>query len=161
MGLLRRGPRGAALAAALSLVTLPAALAAGTGEPPWYKVCDQKGKCGVEQFAVSMPNKVVVLHVRFDPQPDGATRLLVSVPLAVALPPGIGLVLDGGKPITLPFKRCGSQGCAATAVLDKAAVNTIVSGKTLVVHYVVSDKVSADIPIRLEGLQDALKTLSP
>lgn len=160
MGVLKQGLGAVARAAALSLGIVPPAIAAGMGEPSWQRTCDQKGACVVEQSAVSMPDKVVALHVLFDPQPNGATRLIVSVPLGVALPPGIKLVLEGGKPVTLPFERCGPRGCAASAVMDKAAMEIIVNGKTLVMHYVVSDQASVDIPIRLEGLQDALKPSS-
>lgn len=74
--------------------------------------------------------------------------------------PGLTVALDGAAPIALPFERCGERGCDVTAVLDKVAVEKIVKGKTLLVHYVVSDTASADIPVRLEGLKDALSTLS-
>ncbi|HTH17334.1 MAG TPA: invasion associated locus B family protein [Magnetospirillum sp.] len=150
------------LAAALSVFTVPAAMAADTAGPLWQKTCAQKdGACWVEQFAISMPNKVVALHVRFDLQPGGAARMIATAPLGVALQPGLRLILDGSTPIVLPFERCTPQGCHASAMLDKAAIEKFVKGTTLIVRYVVSEKTSADIPIRLEGLKDALKSLSP
>jgi Invasion associated locus B (IalB) protein len=71
--------------------------------PPqfWQKQCDQTAAehpCWVEQFAIAMPNKVVVAHIRFDIQQGGKTGIIVFAPLGVALIPGLQLILDGGKP---------------------------------------------------------------
>jgi invasion protein IalB len=134
--------------------------AADTANPLWEKACDGTGRCWVEQFAISMPDRLVALHIRFDQRPDGAVGMAVAAPLGVALRPGQSLALDGAAPISLPFERCGERGCDAIAVLDKVAVEKIMKSKSLLVHYVVSDTASADIPVRLEGLKDALTTLS-
>lgn len=133
--------------------------------PPqfWQKQCDQTAAehpCWVEQFAIAMPNKVVVAHIRFDLQQGGKTGIIVFAPLGVALIPGLQLILDGGKPITLPYERCSAEGCDASAVLDQDAVDKFEAGKTLTVRYTIADAKTTDIPIRLEGLTAALGTLS-
>ncbi len=143
-------------------VMAPAAFAADATGPLWQKVCDQKAEgkpCWIEQFAIAMPGKTIVLHVRFDRRGGDRTRMVVSAPLGVLLPPGLKIVLDGGAPLTLPFERCAAQGCDAVAVLDQSALDKFVKGKTLIMYYDVSDKASTNIPIRLEGLADALKSL--
>ena len=88
----------------------------------WQKSCDPQGLCWVEQFAISKPNKLVVLHIRFDAQPGDTARMIVTAPLGVALRPGLTVALDGAAAFDLPFERCGERGCGATAVLDKAAL---------------------------------------
>lgn len=153
-----------AASVALFLFTGTAAtLAASPHAPLWHKACDKAAPehhCWVEQFAVAMPNKVVVAHVRFDRQQGDKTGIIIIAPLGVALIPGLQLVLDGGKPITLPYERCSARGCDASAVLDRAAVEKFERGKVLTVRYTIADAKTANIPIRLKGFTKALKSLS-
>jgi invasion protein IalB len=152
------------VAVLMSAFCLPAALAADGPAPLWHKSCPQTPDnlpCFVEQFAIAQPKNVPVLHIRFDlGGGDGKARMVVTTPLGIQLRPGLQLAVDGAKPIVLPFERCLGAGCDASAALDKAALEKFEKGKTLVVRYVVSDTASADIPIRLDGLADALKSLS-
>lgn len=149
-----------ACAAGFLLAALPAGRAAAPSDPLWHKGCATGGHpCWVEQFALAMPKKIIVAHVRFDHQQGDQTGIIVWAPLGVALAPGLQLTLDGGKPITLPYERCSAEGCDASAVLDQAAVEKFKRGKTLVVRYIVEGNRAADIPIRLEGLTRALDSL--
>ncbi len=86
--------------------------------------------------------------------------MVLTAPLGVLLAPGLRLTVDGAAPIVLPFERCGRQGCDASAVLDQTARTRFEKGKTLMVRYAVSDKAAQDIPIKLDGLADALASLS-
>jgi invasion protein IalB len=156
---------GRAALVALLLGAPHLARAAESAEPLWHKSCskdvDGRPSCVVEQFAVAMPQKTVMLHIRFAAaaNPD-QTRMMLTTPLGVLLQPGLTLSVDGSKPIALPFERCSGQGCEASAVLDKGALAKFVGGKALVVRYAVSDKAGTDVPMRLEGLEDALKSLA-
>lgn len=150
---------------ALLLGVAPAGRAADKPEPLWHKRCapsaDGAPACTVEQFAVAMPQHVVLLHVRFSLVAKGdQARMVVTAPLGVLLPPGLTLSIDGGQAIALPFERCTGQGCEATAMLDESALAKFAGGKTLTVRYAVSETRSEDIPIRLQGFSDALKSLS-
>lgn len=158
----------AVLAAIVALIPASAAFAADAPGPLWQKACNppvqgQKAApaCWVEQFAVSMPQKVIMLRLRFERLGADGARMVATAPLGVLLPAGLTLTLDGGKPLALPFERCSGQGCDAVAVLDRAAVEQFVKGKTLLMHYAATDKAAADIPIQLDGLAAALKSLSP
>jgi invasion protein IalB len=153
----------AAGAAVFLLACATAALAASPPASLWHQACDEAAAghpCWVEQFAVAMPNKVVVAHVRFGLQQAGKTGIIAIAPLGVALIPGLQLILDGGRPITLPYERCSAQGCEASAVLDRDAVEKFKRGKTLTLRYTVAGAKTADIPIRLEGLTKALQSLA-
>jgi len=137
---------------------------AGTGAL-WHKACGKDGNgheaCIVEQFAVAMPQNVVAAHIRFSPTetPDQAGMRL-TVPLGVLLARGVTLSVDGSKPIELPYERCTRDGCEASAVLDKTALATFTRGKTLDVRFATSESQSVNIPIRLQGLADAMTQLS-
>ena len=145
---------------------LPPAAAAETAAPAplWHTSCAKDGTgrtaCTVEQFAVAMPQNVVAAHIRLSAagQPDQMLMRL-TVPLGVRLAPGVALSIDDAKPIELPFERCLADGCQASAVLDKTALATFTRGKTLIVRYAMPEATAPlNIPIRLQGLADALQT---
>jgi len=136
----------------------------GADQPAWHKGCEQgpAGQtCYVEQFAIAQPKNVPVLYVRFDfAGSEGRARLAMTAPLGILLGQGLQLSVDGSKPIILPLAICTGRGCDASAVLDKDALERFTKGKSLVVRYAGADAQPTAIPIRLDGLTDALKSLS-
>lgn len=151
-----------AVAAVGMIVSACPAFAGEADGPLWQKSCDpsaQGGTCWIEQFAVSMPEKLLALRVRVTRAAGEQLRIVLNAPLGVALQPGLQLVLDDGQPIALPFERCSAQGCEAGAILDEQAVARFSDGKSLVARYAVSNTDVTGVPIRLEGFADALKTL--
>ena len=165
----------AALAALVSLIVVvtvssaadkPADKTGDKGESGavWHKSCEQGAAgqvCFVEQFAIAQPKNVPVLYVRFDfAGGEGRARLAMTAPLGVLLGQGLQMSVDGSKPIILPLAICTGRGCDASAVLDKDALERFTKGKSLVVRYAVADAQPTAIPIRLDGLTDALKSLS-
>jgi invasion protein IalB len=160
---MRRFTAAIILSMGLGLPTI--ATAADPTPPLWNKTCgkDASGQsvCVVEQFVLTMPQKAVVLHIRFSlSDKKDQTRMMLTAPLGILLPPGVSLSIDESKPITLPFERCTSEGCESGAVLDKDALDKFEKGKTLIVRYAPSRQGAADIPVKLEGLTNALKSLS-
>lgn len=141
------------------------AQAAETAPPLWNKTCgkDQNDKpsCVVEQFALAMPQKAIVLRVRFALMDrKDQTSMTLTAPLGTLLTSGLTLSIDGSKPIALPYERCVATGCDASAVLEKTALEKFEKGKTLIVRYAAANQGAVDIPIRLEGLTNALTSLS-
>ncbi|MBB6253730.1 invasion associated locus B family protein [Nitrospirillum iridis] len=133
--------------------------------PLWSKNCAKTETgaeiCYVEQFAVAQPQNVTVLNVRVGYLgPDGKARLIVATPLGVLLQPGITLVLDQDKPMSLPFDACQAGGCVALADLEDGKVlDHFTSGKVLAVRYINGDRSAVDIPVQLSGLAAALKAV--
>ncbi|WP_252181377.1 invasion associated locus B family protein [Azospirillum sp. B4] len=133
--------------------------------PLWSKNCAKTEAgaevCYVEQFAIATPQNVMMLHVRVGYLgPEGKPRLILATPLGVLLQPGITLVLDQDKPLTLPFDACQQGGCVAAAELEDGKVlDHFTSGKVLAVRYINGDKAAVDIPVQLAGLAAALKAV--
>jgi len=149
----------ALLGATALAIVIP--VATWADDPLWHKNCPPSGTCFVEQFVQVMPQKVVLLHARFDPvNADGQSVVTFTVPPGVLLGGGLSLSVDGAKPLFLPYERCPTGGCRATAVLDKGALNMMKIGKVLTARYAMTADKGIDIPIRLTGLDDALKSLS-
>jgi invasion protein IalB len=116
----------------------------------------------VQQFAISKQLNAIVLHVQigyFAPFPETRPRMLITTPLGIILPPGISLTLDGDKPLVLPVETCQKEGCLVTAVLDQNVLGRFLKGKILMVRYIDSQRQAVDIPLRLDGLGQALKNL--
>ncbi|TWB29965.1 invasion associated locus B family protein [Nitrospirillum viridazoti] len=133
--------------------------------PLWSKSCAKTDAgaeiCYVEQFAIATPQNVMMLHVRVGYLgPDGKPRLILATPLGVLLQPGITLVVDQDKPLSLPFDACQQGGCVAAADLEDGKVlDHFTGGKVLAVRYINGDKAAVDIPVQLSGLAAALKAL--
>lgn len=133
----------------------------------WSRECVKSadGKheaCFVHQFVAEMPQKAVLLEILFGYiGPDQRPRMVLTVPLGVLLPPGLRLTLDGGKPLAIPLETCTRDGCRAIVDLDDGALAKFRDGKQLVVRYVVGGGKAIELPVKLEGLNAALKTVAP
>ena len=87
----------------------------------------------------------------------GKPELGLTLPLGVALPPGVGLALGTDKPIVFNFRTCKEIGCIAVLPLDDktmASINAAKDGKILVAG--LDGKVVA-IPISFKGYPEATR----
>lgn len=133
--------------------------------PLWAKACaknqDGAETCYVEQFVIAQPQNAVLLHVRIGYiGPQGMPRLILATPPGVWLPGGVTLTLDNNKPISLPFNSCEAGSCVAAVELDQDALKQFTAGTVLVARYALTKDSPVDVPVRMAGLSDALKTVS-
>lgn len=162
-------PVSALLASVLAVAGLaaPAASATPAGEAGatlWARQCakeaDGREQCFVEQYAVGMPAKAVLLNVRFGlVGSEGKARMVLTAPLGVLLQPGLTLRIDASAPITLPFDRCDGGGCRAVAEIDRAVLDRLRNGSMMTVRFATGDQKPLDVPIPLTGLDAALTQL--
>ncbi|MCG5244096.1 invasion associated locus B family protein [Azospirillum doebereinerae] len=134
--------------------------------PLWNRQCarNEEGRefCYVEQYAIAMPAKTVLLNVRFGfLGPQGQPRIILTVPLGTQLIPGLGLTIDKEKPLALPFESCQTGGCRTVADLDPASLDRFRRGQSMTVRFVGDDGKPLDIPVPLKGLDAAFKQLKP
>lgn len=161
-------------AALPSAVPTPAAATPGPAPAPapapgpapgaalWAKNCVKNPAggdiCFVEQFAITNPQRTMLLHVRVGYLgAEGKPRMVIVTPLGVQLAPGVRLTLDEGEPLLLPYDSCQPSGCLVIADLNQEALQHFIAGTTLTVRYIGGDKGKLDIPIQLKGLGEALK----
>jgi len=147
----------------------PAAPPAATEDarPLWSKRCLKAGDsgqeaCFVEQYAIAMPDKTVLLNVLFGfLGPEGKPRVIITAPLGMLLIPGLVVAIDGGKPMTMPLESCNAGGCRTVVDMDPSSLDSFRRGSKMQVRYVNAERKTVEIPIDLKGLSAALAQLKP
>ena len=140
---------------------------APASEAPWSRQCVKspdgaKEACFVQQFITAMPQNVVLLKVVFGYLgPDGKPRVIVTAPLGVLLQAGLTMTINGQSPMSVPFEDCKNGGCRVVIDMDNQALDQFRNGKKLTVTYLTEERKAMDLPVRLDGLAAALKTVAP
>ena len=76
-------------------------------------------RCFIFQTVVNNETNQPVLQMLVGYLPeDSKPAVILTVPLGVALPPGMGMKVDGGELIRIPYDRCVPKGCIAGIPLD-------------------------------------------
>lgn len=133
----------------------------------WVKICQDQET--VQDGAVSKTEICLTHHERLSSvngmvlvsaairKISGADKeqLMVLVPLGVALPPGIQLVIDDDKPIPLRFTFCHVGGCTAEVVAEKEMIEKFKMGKELKVLALNNQGKTVAFPVPLEGFTKA------
>ncbi len=94
------------------------------------------------------------------PPPDGVPTVLVSLPLGIALPPGITIQIDSGSPAIFPVERCEPDGCRAGMKLREATVQQLSLGKQLHVTFYDGARKPLKVSLSLDGFGAAFKALA-
>jgi invasion protein IalB len=134
----------------------------------WQVLCakDDKGKehCQMGQPIASLTigkdkagkdvNFPILATFRYIPG-DKTPILSVNLPLGVPLAPGVGLQIDGGKPIRLPYQMCSPNvGCIAAIQAKNKLVTALKKGNKAVFAIALEKKVGK-IPVSLLGFTKA------
>ena len=134
----------------------------------WQVVCakDDKGKehCQMGQPVASITigkdkdgkdvNFPILVTFRYIPG-DKTPILSVNLPLGVPLAPGVGLQIDGGKPIRVPFQMCSPNiGCIAAIQAKNSLVTALKKGNKAILAIALEQK-AGKIPVSLQGFTKA------
>lgn len=77
--------------------------------------------------------------------------MLVTLPLGIALAPGMGFQLDDGKPRGVPFDRCLPVGCNAGLPLSPTLIEAMKKGTQIKVMFADGKGKKKVLPISLSG----------
>ncbi len=144
------------------------ALEQGQRFQDWTVGCERlpgmdRERCFIFQTVVNQDNDEPVLQmaIGYLPLENGQEQPagLLTLPLGVALPPGIGIRVDQNEPIRLQYERCVPTGCIAGFPLNDQLINQFKRGVTAEIR--VHDGVQAvALPVSLRGFTagfDALR----
>ncbi|MEM7250811.1 MAG: invasion associated locus B family protein [Pseudomonadota bacterium] len=118
-----------------------------------------RDECFMAQNLVLRDGNQRVLLFAVAHSPGKGPVAIVTMPLGIALPPGITIQVDGGKTLQFEIERCVKDGCKAAFPLDDQMVRSFKRG--LVAEVVIRDAARRPvaIPVSLKGFTAALKEL--
>lgn len=151
----------------LAVPALPAGAQSVDGDTfaEWTVKCeplpqDSSESCFVFQNRVLRGTSQRILHTAVGYLPgDSEPVMLFTTPLGVALPQGITLRLDGEPVAQAAFQVCETQGCRAGLRLNAAILERLNAAETASVLFLDNQRRELELPLTLDGLDDALKAL--
>jgi len=123
----------ALLASLLGFVQPALAVEDGQRFQDWTASCqkpaeDQPEVCAIFQIVNGDDDKPILrIEVGYLPANDQPAAILI-VPLGVALRPGIGMQIDQGEKVRIPFEVCNQTGCVAGLPLDEKLITGLKKG---------------------------------
>lgn len=153
--------------AALLSASSDAAAQGGAATPParqifdnWMYTCED-GACQAVLSLASEETGERRLSWTFvyDPATDRLSSL-VTVPLGVALPPGLRVKTSDGAINDWPFQVCDQEGCRAVAIIDdktEAALESAMTVSLLFIPYGAKNAAALNVPMK--GFAAAKKKL--
>ncbi len=130
----------------------------------WQVVCKKpagakKEICAAVQSVTAENRPNVGLTVYLQKFSDGKQVIRVFAPLGILLPTGIGLKIDEKDVGHAPFLRCHSFACYAQVTADDKLLSKLANGKTAMFIIFQTEEAGIGIPVSLNGLKTAMKSL--
>ncbi|MGC2856521.1 invasion associated locus B family protein [Novispirillum sp. DQ9] len=167
MRLLDRLTRPALAAATAFALAATAALPAAAAPQPgqkfgdWTVGCEQANGgqlCNISQMMQNPQAKQSILVAIARPA-QGDPQFLVRVPLGVILTEGVGVKVDEGKAVRLPFVQCMASGCQTIVPMEADTITKMKSGNTLNIIFVAPGGQPITVPMSLKGFTAAFDGL--
>jgi invasion protein IalB len=111
-------------------------------------------KCQMMQDVLDSKSGTTVAQIAIGNQ-NGKDELVVTLPLGLALEPGVGLTLGTDPVRVFPYRTCGQAGCIAVLALDDKTSASLKSSKDGRVLIAGLDGKPVAIPLSLKGYGDA------
>ena len=122
---------------------------------------DAKAACMMFQNLVLKTGGQPVLQFGIGIAPDdGLPTVLFSLPLGIALPPGITIQIDDSTPSTFPVERCEPDGCRAGMKLRDSTVSQLSLGRQLHVTFYDGARKPIKVALALDGFAAAYQVLA-
>ena len=128
--------------------------------PGWAVNCksaatDKGLECRLSQTIVTQQGGVLADVTFRIPADKKELEAIVRVPPGIFLPAGATIQVDENAPQRLNFRLCDRNGCYAQAPISTAMLATLRKGKQLKVSFQNQAKKNVDVPLFLDGFDDA------
>jgi invasion protein IalB len=129
--------------------------------PPegWFKACTKQEEvdiCNVQNIMVAGSGQLITAISLLTLEGQVNRRVFqVTVPSGRAIPPGIGMQVDGGQTQQLEYVICMPDRCIAEAPLDDNLVNSFKRGGNVTFTSVNFQNQQSPIQVSLEGFTAA------
>jgi invasion protein IalB len=95
---------------------------------------------------------------------NNAPGMLIILPLGISLPPGVVLMVDGGKKFPAEVARCERHGCEIELLLEPDVLSTLKAGREANVLFQIRDQQGqpkqVGVPFSLLGFTAALNEVT-
>lgn len=141
----------------------PQAPQAETLTTGWQKRCvdkDQK-QCEIFQsIRIGTKDKNMRLsEVAISLQSNNVIMLGVTLPLGITLPQGLGLQVDEGNMMQMPFQNCNTNGCSAISKITSDILSEMKNGGILNVFFFDGANKKIKVELSLVGFTKAVQSL--
>lgn len=155
-----------AVAAALFAVAVHAAPKDGEQFDDWKTACETPSEgatvCHVFQRITMKDSGKQLLHVAVGyPKPDEPPVVVFTLPLGIALPPGVMFKVEDGEGVRAPFTVCTPDGCRAGLKLTDELVTAMQKGMKATLAFASIEAKGYNVPVSLKGFSKALASLKP
>ena len=130
-------------------------------QPPdgWYKACTKQEEvdiCNVQNIVIAESGQLITAVSLLTLEGQVNQRVFqVTVPSGRAIPPGIGMQIDGGQTRQLEYVVCLPDRCIAEAPLDDDVVNSFKRGQALTLTSVNFQNQQSPVQVSLAGFTAA------
>jgi len=130
----------------------------------WRLICpsdkEEKAVCGLASDIVDPRTGTKLVQVTMGTQPNKTNEeMVVSVPLTVLLPPGLGLQI-GNDTKTYPYVTCIATGCVTMITMDDKLLDSFNSASSVALVVTAQNGRSVNLPMSVKGYNDARKALN-
>ena len=131
----------------------------------WTLRCEATGEnltpgCIMFQNLVLKTGGQPVLQFAIGIKPGGGPpTVLLSLPLGIALPPGVTIRIDDGKAANFPVERCEPDGCQAGMKLRDATIDQLRRGHSLEITFFDGQRQPIRMPLSLDGFSSGFEAL--
>ncbi len=150
-----------AAGAALTVQTTPvSAQQQGVNLPRgWFKVCakqEENDICNVQNIVAAETGQLVTGISMIEVKGKVNRKLFqITVPTGRVIPAGVGLQIDGGKAVQLPYAICFQDRCIAEAQLNDDLVARFKKGKELTLTSINFQNKPNPVKVSLAGFTQA------
>lgn len=128
--------------------------------PGWALNCksgatDKGLECRLSQTVVTQARQLLANVTVRVPTDKTATELIVQLPLGLYLPGGTTVKVDEGTSQRLNFRACDRNGCYAMAPVSSTLLQTMRNGERLLVSFQNLEQKPIDVPLSLDGFDEA------
>jgi len=130
----------------------------------WRLICpadkEQKASCGMTSDVVDPRSGTKLAQLALGSQPGKTSEeLVISVPLTVLIPPGVGLQI-GSDTKTYPYQTCIATGCVSVVPVDDKLLKSLDSASSLAIVVTAQNGRSVSLPVSVKGYGDARKVFN-
>lgn len=152
---------------ASSLLMSGSALAVESGKifKDWRAQCEtapETGKevCHIFQNLTTKDDGKQILNVMIGYLPNKEEPVMIlTLPLGIALPPGVQIQIDEGKAARAPVETCTPQGCRVGIPVTDDFINMMKKGNTMKVTFANLKRKGLTIPVSLSGFSAGINSL--